>query len=217
MCGSSPGLAPAGEGNGGPDQFHRAERPRALQESVGGTEQAGACKRQDEARRAVFIRVANHHRGDCEQSEDGEWIQSVSFASRQLKLASFPADRLSVNIIFTKSLVWVVAFVLLAATDQPAITILGEVSDSQCAFDVHSNSGSHDELMKSGLFGHTSTECIRACVRFGGKFVLVDKAKNKIYHIANPDHAGEFAAKQVRVRGTLDPKGVLTILEISAQ
>ena len=120
--------------------------------------------------------------------------------------------------MFMKPLVCVVILCLSAAAADPhPVTILGEVSDSQCAFDVHSNSGSHDELMKTGLYGHTATECVRACVRLGGKFVLLDKEKKKIYHIANPDRLVNFAAQQVRVRGTLDEKGVLTILEISGQ
>ena len=111
--------------------------------------------------------------------------------------------------------VWIALFCLsVRAADQASITVVGEVSDSQCAFDVHSNTGSHEELMKSKLFGSTAAECVHACIRFGGKYVLVDHAKNKIYQIANPAVVAEYAAKQVRVLGTLDQKGMLSIQQI---
>ena len=103
------------------------------------------------------------------------------------------------------------------AADQRVLTFSAEVSDSQCAFDVHSNTGSHEELMKTGLYGHTAAECVRACVRSGGKVVLIDKVKKKVYHVANPSRVEEFAGRQVRVRGTVDQKGILTVLEIEPQ
>jgi hypothetical protein len=105
---------------------------------------------------------------------------------------------------------------LAAAAQENAITVTGEVSDSQCAFTVHSNTGSHDELMRSGLFGTTPAECIQACIRLGGKYVLVDHAKKKVYQIANPELVSRYASKQVRTRGTVDGKGILTVQEIEA-
>jgi hypothetical protein len=100
------------------------------------------------------------------------------------------------------------------AAAQQTITVRGEISDSQCAFDVHSNTGSHEEMLKSGVFGSTPADCIRACIRNGGKYVMVDNSKKKIYRIGNPDRVADFAARQVRVQGTLDQNGVLTIVAI---
>jgi hypothetical protein len=110
----------------------------------------------------------------------------------------------------------VVMFSLLPSAADDAITVVGEVSDSQCAFTVHSNTGSHGELMKSGLFGTTAADCVHTCIRFGGRYVLVDHVKKKIYRIANPEVVAAYASKQVHVRGTLDNKGVLSIQEIEA-
>jgi hypothetical protein len=114
----------------------------------------------------------------------------------------------------TSFIMGVVLCGMLASAQRTAITVFGEVSDSQCAFAVHSNTGSHDEVLKSGLFGRTAADCVRACVRFGGKYVLVDGAKKKVYQIDNPDKLSPYAAEQVRVRGTLDEKGVLHVEEI---
>ncbi len=47
--------------------------------------------------------------------------------------------------------------------------------------------------------------------------VLVDTVNNKLYHLANPERAADFAAKQVRVRGVLDGKDVLSIITIKAR
>ena len=101
-----------------------------------------------------------------------------------------------------------------SAADDATVTVVGEVSDSQCAFDVHSTTGSHEELMKSGLFGNTPADCVHACIRFGGRYVLIDHVKKKIYQIANPDSLAAYASKEVRVHGTVDPKGVLHIQDI---
>jgi hypothetical protein len=103
----------------------------------------------------------------------------------------------------------------LAAAD-PSVVVNGEISDSQCAFNVHSANASHEDALKSGVLGRTPAECTRVCVRMGGKFVLVDTVNKKIYHLANPEKAADFAAKRVRVHGISDKKGVLTITTIEA-
>jgi len=67
----------------------------------------------------------------------------------------------------------------LAGTERE-IVITGEVSDSQCAFNVHSSGNSHDDVIKTGVLGHTPEECTRSCVRLGGKYVLVDSVQEGI-------------------------------------
>jgi hypothetical protein len=105
---------------------------------------------------------------------------------------------------------------LFAATD-PAIVVMGEISDSQCVFSVHSSDGTHAAMIKTATLGRSSEECARTCVRMGGKYVLVDPVRNKIYSLANPERAADFAAKQVRVVGVSDSRGVFRITSIAAQ
>jgi hypothetical protein len=68
--------------------------------------------------------------------------------------------------------------------------------------------------MKSGVFDTTAAECVRTCVRFGGKYILLDRAKERLYQIANPEVVATYAAKQVRIRGTINANGMLTVEQI---
>jgi len=104
----------------------------------------------------------------------------------------------------------------LAGTERE-IVITGEVSDSQCAFNVHSSGNSHDDVIKTGVLGHTPEECTRSCVRLGGKYVLVDSVHKKVYHLANPVLVEGFAAKKVRVKAMLGANDLLSISSIEPQ
>jgi hypothetical protein len=89
---------------------------------------------------------------------------------------------------------------------QPA-TFHGEISDSQCAFNIHSLTRSHEEMLKSksGLMGSTRSSCSLYCVQhMGGKFVLA--SKNHVYHLDNQELPRGFVGEKVKLRGTLDPK-----------
>jgi Protein of unknown function (DUF5818) len=104
--------------------------------------------------------------------------------------------------------VWVVslAFGVYAGEEQPA-TFRGEISDSQCALNVHSLTQSHQEMLKSksGDAGKTPASCAQFCiVHMGGKFVLA--AKGHVYHLDNQDLPRGFIGERVKVRGILDPK-----------
>ncbi len=114
--------------------------------------------------------------------------------------------------------VCVVALCLLAAaTGNPAVVITGEISDSQCAFDVHSNGGSHADVIKAGIVGRTPRQCTQACVRMGGKYVLIDTINKKIYHLANFEKAADYGGMKVRVHGSIDRNGVLSISSIEGR
>jgi hypothetical protein len=89
---------------------------------------------------------------------------------------------------------------------QPA-TFRGEISDSQCAFNVHSLTKSHDEMLKSksGAMGSTRASCSLYCIRYmGGKFVLA--SKDHVYHLDNQELPRDFVGEKVKLRGILDPK-----------
>jgi hypothetical protein len=95
-----------------------------------------------------------------------------------------------------------------ASIDAPeAATFRGEISDSQCALNVHSLTKSHDEMLKakSGAAGHTPATCSIYCIeRLGGKFVLVS-GKN-VYHLDNQDLPRRFVGEKVKLHGVLDSK-----------
>jgi hypothetical protein len=89
---------------------------------------------------------------------------------------------------------------------QPA-TFHGEISDSQCAFNIHSLTRSHEEMLKSksGLMGSTRSSCSLYCIQhMGGKFVLA--SKNHVYHLDNQEFPRGFVGEKVKLEGMLDPK-----------
>jgi hypothetical protein len=93
-----------------------------------------------------------------------------------------------------------------AAEEQPR-TFRGEISDSQCALNVHSLTQSHQEMLKSksGAAGQTPASCAQYCIEhLGGKFVLA--SKGHVYHLDNQELPHGFVGEKVKVRGTLDPK-----------
>lgn len=79
----------------------------------------------------------------------------------------------------------------------------GEISDSQCGFNVHSMSRSHDEMLKSGYMGHTPADCTRNCIRGkGGHFVFVSSDKKTAYKIEQQNLVEQYAGQNVRIQGT---------------
>src|SRR5690242_19894991 len=87
-----------------------------------------------------------------------------------------------------------------------AETFEGEISDSQCAFNVHSLTRSHQEMLKTKSHGTTSADCTRYCVRhLGGRFAL--SVNKDAYRLSGDNEMIEpFAAQKVKLYGTLDKK-----------
>jgi len=80
----------------------------------------------------------------------------------------------------------------------------GDISDSQCALNVHSLSRSHEEMLKKKNIGTTAAECARYCVKYmGGVFVL--SVKEKVYKLDNQVLAEKYAGQKVKLTGVLDP------------
>jgi len=93
------------------------------------------------------------------------------------------------------------------AGEEESKTFHGEISDSQCALNVHSLTQSHQEMLKSksGDAGSTPASCSQFCiVHMGGKFVLA--SKGHVYHLDNQDLPRGFVGEKVKVHGILDPK-----------
>jgi hypothetical protein len=80
----------------------------------------------------------------------------------------------------------------------------GEISDSQCALNVHSLTRSHGEMLKSKSMGGNATDCTLYCVKYhGGDFVL--SSKDDVLRLDNQALARNFAGQKVTVTGTMLP------------
>src|SRR5579864_2993248 len=90
------------------------------------------------------------------------------------------------------------------AKDKPkdnTVTLRGAIMDSQCAYNVHSDTHSHDWMTKRGVQGANNEEaCTQHCVKdLGGSYVLV--AKSEVYKLDDQIKAEQFAGKKVKVSG----------------
>lgn len=83
-------------------------------------------------------------------------------------------------------------------------SFFGEISDSQCAMNVHSLSRSHEEMIKKRTLGTDAASCARACVRRGGEWVL--RSGDDVYHLLYQAGVEQFSGQKVKVVGTLDEK-----------
>jgi hypothetical protein len=101
---------------------------------------------------------------------------------------------------------WVLALAVLAhAGDGDSRVFRGEISDSQCALNVHSLTRSHQEMLKSKSMGGTAKECSLYCIKYLGG-VLVLSTKQDVYHLDNPDKVLGFVGQRVVVTGMLESK-----------
>jgi type 1 fimbria pilin len=90
-------------------------------------------------------------------------------------------------------ILWGVSF---AAQKDSSFT--GEITDRACA-----KADSHEAMMKKhGV--QTAADCIPACIKAGGKYVLYDTATKTIYLLDDQQRPAQFAGKNVKVTGTLD-------------
>jgi hypothetical protein len=92
-----------------------------------------------------------------------------------------------------------------SAPGQNSRVFRGEVSDSQCALNVHSLTRSHLEMLKSKSMGGTSNTCAVYCVEHLGGY-LVLSAGNDVYRLDRADLVHGFEGQKVKITGTLDAK-----------
>jgi hypothetical protein len=95
------------------------------------------------------------------------------------------------------------------------LTLQGSIVDSQCAFNVHSETRSHEWMIKKGVQNATDApSCTLHCVKdMGGSYVLV--VKKEVYRLDDQVKTEMFAGKDVKVTGTLDAKThVLHVFDI---
>jgi hypothetical protein len=91
------------------------------------------------------------------------------------------------------------------AYGQTSRVFRGEVSDSQCALNVHSLTRSHQEMLKSKSMGGTSNTCSVYCVEHLGGY-LVLSVGNDVYRLDRADLVHGFEGRRVAVTGTVDAK-----------
>lgn len=102
------------------------------------------------------------------------------------------------------SLAMVLAFAGVAQS-QGTHVFRGDVSDSQCALNVHSLTRSHQEMLKSKSMGGTANTCAVYCIEhMGGSLVL--SAGKEVYRLDRPDLVHGFEGQRVKITGALDSK-----------
>lgn len=95
--------------------------------------------------------------------------------------------------------------ILAHAGDGETRVFFGEISDSQCALNIHSLTRSHQEMLKSKSMGGNAKECADYCVKYLGG-VLVLASKQDVYRFSNPEQVVGFTGRQVKITGSLQPK-----------
>jgi hypothetical protein len=92
-----------------------------------------------------------------------------------------------------------------AASGQNVRVFHGEVSDSQCALNVHSLTRSHQEMLKSKSMGGTANTCSVYCIEhLGGYLVLA--SGNDVFRLDRADLVHGFEGQKVKINGVFDAK-----------
>jgi hypothetical protein len=81
----------------------------------------------------------------------------------------------------------------------------GEVSDSQCALNVHALTRSHQEMLKSKSMGGTANTCAVYCVEHLGGYLVLSAGKD-VFRLDRADLVHGFEGQKVKVTGSLDAK-----------
>jgi hypothetical protein len=106
-----------------------------------------------------------------------------------------------------KAIAITVGVLALACTayGQNAKIFRGEISDSQCALNVHSLTRSHQEMLKSKSMGGTANTCAVYCVEHMGGYLVLSSGKD-VFRLDRPDLVHGFEGQRVKVTGVLDTK-----------
>jgi hypothetical protein len=92
-----------------------------------------------------------------------------------------------------------------AACGQNAKVYHGEISDSQCALNIHSLTRSHQEMLKSKSMGGTSNTCSVYCIEHLGGYLVLSSVKD-VFRLDRPDLVHGFEGQKVKLTGVLDTK-----------
>ena len=125
----------------------------------------------------------------------------------QIKLRSFISRDLIPNVLLRNMFCLGAAVLAVAGGShgQASRTFRGEISDSQCAMNVHSLTKSHQEMLKSKTMGGTSNTCSVYCIEHLGGY-LVLSVGNDVYRVDRADLVHGFEGRRVIIDGILDAK-----------
>lgn len=98
----------------------------------------------------------------------------------------------------------VLGLALTASAQSPRV-FGGEISDSQCALNVHSLTRSHQEMLKSKSMGGTANTCTVYCIEHMGGY-LVLSAGNEVYRLDRADLVHGYEGQKVKITGILNAK-----------
>jgi hypothetical protein len=107
-----------------------------------------------------------------------------------------------------RAALWCAAGILVvasAAYGQNPRVFHGEVSDSQCALNVHSLTRSHQEMLKSKSMGGTASTCSMYCIEHLGGYLVLSSGKD-VFRLDRTDLVHGFEGQKVRLTGVLDAK-----------
>jgi len=91
------------------------------------------------------------------------------------------------------------------AYSQDSKVFHGEVSDSQCAMNVHSLTRSHQEMLKSKSMGGTGNTCSLYCIEHLGGYLVLSSG-NDVFRLDRADLVHGFEGQKVKLTGVLDAK-----------
>jgi hypothetical protein len=101
-----------------------------------------------------------------------------------------------------------------AVHGQAARVFRGDVSDSQCALNVHSLTRSHQEMLKSKSMGGTANTCAVYCIEQMGGYLVLATGKD-VFRLDRTDLVHGFEGQKVRITGTVDTKlNLIHVLKI---
>ena len=89
------------------------------------------------------------------------------------------------------------------AYSQDSKVFHGEVSDSQCAMNVHSLTRSHQEMLKSKSMGGTGSSLY--CIEHLGGYLVLSSG-NDVFRLDRADLVHGFEGQKVKLTGVLDVK-----------
>jgi putative hemolysin len=107
-----------------------------------------------------------------------------------------------------QSTIWCVAVILGMAgiaRCQNSQIFRGEVSDSQCALNVHSLTRSHQEMLKSKSMGGTANTCSNYCIEHLGGYLVLSSGSD-VFRLDRSDLVHGFEGQKVRLTGVLDAR-----------
>jgi hypothetical protein len=110
-----------------------------------------------------------------------------------------------------RAAVWCAGWILTvasAAYGQNIKLFHGEISDNQCASNVHSLTRSHREMLKSKSMGGTASTCSMYCIEHLGGYLVLSSG-NDVFQLDRADLVHGFEGQKVKLTGVLDAKAKL--------